>query len=115
MNAPFFGHSQRDFSDVQIAHVTNKHVPLTNHTRIPPHVPKVRGYCQLDKPITLTELVQHLLCYPKMLKNNTVQSFEGLVKATVEYLEDEGFLRFLPDTNGELTFCNYKYFEEIHG
>ena len=102
------------FDDVQLTYLKNKKVSSIR-TYKPKHVPKIRGYCQLDKKITLTELVNHLLSYTNILKDSSMLSFKGQVKHTVEYLESEGFLRFLPDTDGELTFCNYKYFYEIYG
>lgn len=100
------------FEDIQITYLPNKKAN-TVKSYSPKHVPKIRGFCQLNKEITLTELVEHLLNYRNMLKDATYETFRGQVKHTVEYLEAEGFLRFLPDTDGELTFCNYKYYEII--
>jgi len=102
------------FDDVQLTYLPNKRTGTVKSYK-PKHVPKIRGYCQLDKKITLTELVGHLLNYENILRGSSVLSFKGQVRHTVEYLESEGFLRLLPDTDGELTFCNYKYFEEING
>jgi len=114
INAPFFGFIQSDLTNVQVNYYSTKSVKSTvKYTPI--HIEKIRGYCQLDSKITLTQLVEHLLCYKNMLKNSKFENFKGYVKQTVEYLEKDGFLRFLPDTDGELTFCNYRYFKEING
>lgn len=108
----FTGFPNLEVYNIQMPYVENK-ADHSLKTYKPYYLSKIKGICGLNRKITLSEVVQHVITYPDVSKNLPLSKIKGKVKHTIEYLEDCGFLRFLPDTNGELTFCNYKYYEDI--